>query len=212
MDSFTLFSHIVDTVGTHICSRAHIELQGLGVLPKANLEKPTPLTQRDADVRAAFAIWCGLAIPTNLDGAGKRFFDMIKSGRGQVPIAADGENFVLKLAEILRSGEESKVHKIFVSHVITSHDGFHGSAHIIYKDGSGSTYRTGDEFTPHSVGSSLDDLQLVRIGRDLRTVQTSWPDEPQPQTASLRFVGGLIQIEKYGERNEVPRGETSAAC
>ena len=43
MDSFTLFAHIVRYVGSNMCSRAHVELQSLGVLPKASLENNPPL-------------------------------------------------------------------------------------------------------------------------------------------------------------------------
>ena len=194
MDSYTLFSHIVHSAGTHICTRAHIELQGLGILPKSSLEDPAPLSEHDADIRAAFAIWCGLAIPTQTDGAGKRFFNMVKSGMGKVPVSKDGENFILKLAEILRQGERSNVLHVYIGHVLTGEDGFNGLAQIIYKDGTGTTYHAGEEFPVYNYGTQLDDLKLAQISRDLKTVTRSWP-ERTPQTARLHFVGGLIQID-----------------
>jgi len=45
MDSYTLFGHVVDVAGIMTCQRAHIELQALGVLPEASLEKNPPLKQ-----------------------------------------------------------------------------------------------------------------------------------------------------------------------
>ena len=78
MDSYTLFSHIVRYVGSNMCSRAHVELQSLGVLPAASLENNPPLQQDDADVRAAFALWCGLAIDPMSDLSSKNFFEMIQ--------------------------------------------------------------------------------------------------------------------------------------
>jgi len=194
MDSYTLFGHIVDNAGTLVCSRAHAELQGLGVLPEATLQDSPELTQADADVRAAFGIWCGLAIPPQVDNAGKRFFDMMKTGRGQVPISKEGDNFILTLADIIRQGAESSVLKVYISHVLTSHDGYNGKAQIIYKDGTGVSFSTGDEFSVYNLGTTLDDLDIERISRDLRNPTRSWPDEPQKQTARLDFVGGVIQI------------------
>ena len=47
------------------------EPQSLGVLPKASLENNPPLQQDDADVRAAFALWCGLSIDPTHDLASK---------------------------------------------------------------------------------------------------------------------------------------------
>ena len=76
------------------------------------------------DVRAAFAPWCGLSIDPTHDLASKRFFEMISTGRAKVPTAPDGENFIMKLAEILRVGPiASKVHEVHVRPTLIKEEG-----------------------------------------------------------------------------------------
>ena len=197
MDSYTLFSHIVRYVGSNMCSRAHVELQSLGVLPAASLENNPPLQQDDADVRAAFALWCGLAIDPMSDLSSKNFFEMISSGRAHVPTSADGENFILKLAEVLREGPiVSNVNEVHIGQSFATGEGLNCIAHIIYNDGTGVRYQTGEPLQwSGQMGTHLDDLKLLAIHRDLRATPRIWPDDAMPQTARLQFVGGLIQID-----------------
>lgn len=214
MDSFTLFAHIVRYVGSNMCSRAHVELQSLGVLPKASLENNPPLQQDDADVRAAFALWCGLSIDPTHDLASKRFFEMISTGRAKVPTAPDGENFILKLAEVLREGPiASKVHEVHVGPAFVTDEGLNCVAHVIHTDGTGTRYMSGEplQWSGH-MGTHLDDLKLLAIHRDLRATPRVWPDDAIPQTASLKFIGGLINIDNHGSKDTIRRGQASAAC
>ena len=58
----------------------------------------------------------------------------------------------------------------------------------------------------------LDDLKLLAIHRDLRATPRVWPDDAIPQTASLKFIGGLINIDNNGSKDTIRRGQASAAC
>lgn len=213
MNSYTLFGHIVRHVGSINCSRAHVELQALGILPEANWENPTPLQQDDAHVRAAFALWSGLAIDPINDGASKRFFEMVASGRASVPIADDGENFILKLAQILKDGPIAMgVLEVRIGQVFITDYGLNAVAFIINADGTGTKYQVGEPLQwSGNMAQSLDDLKLLAIHRDLRETPRVWPDEGFPQTATLKFIGGLIQIDNYGRKNTIYSGQASAA-
>jgi len=202
MDSYTLFGHIVEYVGSNMCSRAHVELQALGILPEASLQNNPPLQQDDADLRAAFALWCGLCIDPLNDLASKNFFKAIDSGLAAVPTSNDGENFIETLASILRLGPiESRVSEIYVGPVMVDEEGLHCNAQIIHADGTGTTYTAGHPmpFQVHR-GTILDDLKLIVIHRDLRETPRRWKSESMEHTAQLDFVGGLIHVNRNEDR------------
>lgn len=211
MDSITLFAHIVRYVGSNICSRAHVELQALGVLPKCNLQSQTLLQQDDADLRAAFALWCGLCIDPTHDMSSKRFFQMIASGRAKAPTSSEGENFIEALAEILRTDKVLTVRSIDFGRAFVTPDGLNASATIFHTDGTARQYITGQPLNRPHESVELDDLKLLAIHRDLRATPRVWPDDAIPQTAKLDFIGGLIQIEHHGSKDTIRRGQASTA-
>lgn len=202
MDSYTLFGHVVDVVGSINCQRAHIELQGLGVLPVASLEDNPPLKQDDADARAALSLWCGLANDPKQKFSSKQFFTQLGNGKGKAPLSNEGDNFLIDLAEVLRRGPEAMgVKQIFVSHVVTNFDGFNGKAQIEYDNGCAENYSVGQTFpATHQSGVILDFKRLRSIHEDLLNTPRSWPQEEAIPVSRLRFKDGAIIIENHGEK------------
>lgn len=197
MDSYTLFGHVVGVVGSLNCQRAHIELQALGVLPYATLESNPPLTQEDADKRAALALWCGLANDPAHRFSSKQFFTQLGSGKGRAPLTGEQDNFIVDLAEILRRGPAAMgVESIFVSYVQTTFDGFNGRARIHYNNGSAETYTVGQVFRgTHNKGVELDFNRLRSIHEDLINTPRSWPQDEPTAVRRLRFKDGAIFID-----------------
>lgn len=149
MDSYTLFGHIVGIVGSNACQKAHIELQALGVLPECTLENNPPLQHEDADRRAALSLWCGLAIDPAAKFGSKQFFVQLGAGKGRVPMNTEGESFIDLLAEVLRRGPEALgVEQVYMSHVVTSFDGFNGRAQVHYNNGFADNYTVGNVYLP----------------------------------------------------------------
>ena len=197
MDSYTLFGHIVGVVGSNACHKAHIELQALGVLPQASLEDNPPLKHDDADARAALSLWCGLAVDPAAKFGSKQFFVQLGKGKGRVPMNTEGESFIALLAEVLRHGPEAMgVDNIFVSHVVTSFDGFNGRAQVHYNNGFADNFTVGNVYpATHTAGVTLDFKQLRALHEDLVNTPRTWPDEEPTAVSRLRFKNGAILID-----------------
>jgi hypothetical protein len=198
MNSFTLFGHIVDAVGAATCQRSHIELEAAGLLPSDNYleDDIQELTQQDADVRAAFAVWTGCAPRPNVETASKLFFNAVHAG-AKVPTGEDGDNFVLHLADILRAGPVAHgVESVFIGHVIAQGAMLKGRASITYNDGSTVHYETGRPYPAEMWdGVTLDFKQLRAIHEDLTAPAGTWPARPVQPLRPLTFQGGAIMIQ-----------------
>jgi hypothetical protein len=196
MNSYTLFSHVVEAAGPLSCYRSHIELEAMGLLPADDYlrDQIQPLTDSDADIRAAFAIWCALAPdPKHLE-ASRHLFKLIQSGKGRVPTAADGENFVMTLAQVLREGPQAMgVQAVFISHVFAGNGTMKGRASITYKDGATTHYEAGHIYPAECwQGATLDATLLRTIHEDLTSAAVPWPAAPLQPLRPLTFQGGQI--------------------
>jgi len=196
MDSYTLFGHIVGIVGVNQCMQAHIELSGLGVLPEMTLEKTNALNQNDADMRAAFAMYCGLSNNPHKRWNSKQFFAVIQDGKGSVPLNIEGRNFIESLADILRNGPEAMgVESVFISYVISASDSHSGKAHIHFENGKTESFATGQVFPmTHTEGVLLSYSQLRALHEDLIATKRTWPQDEQLPLTHLQFDAGKIHI------------------
>lgn len=198
MNSYTLFSHVVDAVGAASCYRSHMELEGMGLLPSDDYfaDDLQELTQDDADVRVAFALWTGIAPNPKRDTSTKHLFQAIATGRAKVPTAPDGDSFVLRLAEVLRTGPTAhNVVSVFISHVQVSGHIVKGRASIHYGNGVVDHFEVGKPFPAECwQGVTLDAKQLRAIHEDLTKPAGTWPAAPVQTLRPLNFYAGQISI------------------
>ena len=128
------------------------------------------------------------------------------------------ENFTFKLAEVLREGPiASKVHEVHVGPAFVTDEGLnwrrtrhpHGRHGYALHVGRGNRSSGQDH-----MGTHLDDLKLTAIHRDLRATlrvaHRMMREVVRP--ASLKFIGGLINIDNNGSKDTIRRGQASAAC
>ena len=117
-------------------------------------------------------------------------------------MSAENDNFILDLAEVLRRGPEALgVESIFLSHVVTSADGFNGRAMIEYSNGSIENYTVGQVYlATHKEGVVLDFKRLRALHEDLISTPRAWPQEKPTAVRRLRFKNGQIHIDKNGKK------------